>query len=118
MDAQLDNALASSWKSSEKLNGTPYNTAKLSELEASIYPNPFTSEVFFKIQNNSLAQESFTLEVFNQFGSRLKIIPLKSYNSIIRISMNSLPSGFYFFRLTPTQKTKFNSSMLKAVKVN
>lgn len=116
-DARLDNALAASWKSSEKLNGTPYNAAKLLKLEVLIYPNPFTSEAFFKIQNNSLAQESFTLEVFNQFGSRLKIIPVKSYNSLIRISMKSLPSGLYFFRLTPTQKANFDSSMLKAVKL-
>ena len=117
IDARFDNALPSSWKASDKMHGSPYNSNMLTDSEALVYPNPFTSEVNIEFGDENLAQESFMLEVYNQFGSRLKVIPVESYHSRIQISMGSLPSGLYFFRLIPEKKGIFKSNMLKAVKI-
>ena len=61
--------------------------------------------------------ESFTLEVFNQLGVRLKVVHVESFNAKIHISMQSLPSGLYFFRLVPDKKTVFKTHMFKAIKL-
>ena len=117
IDPDLDNALWSSWKVSVKIHGSPYNSNTLTEVDAVVYPNPFFNDVYIEFGDAGLAQESFVLEVFNQFGSRLKVVPVKSYNSQIRISLENLPSGLYFFRLIPDKKAIFKTRMLKAIKL-
>ena len=117
IDPALDNALPSSWKASDKIHGSPFNSNILTDFDAVVYPNPFFNEVNIEFGDENLAEESFVLEVYNQYGSRIKIIPVESYNSRIRVSMNSLPSGLYFFRLIPNKKSIFKSRMLKAVKL-
>ena len=117
IDAGLDNALSSSWKASEKMYGSPYNVRSLTDSEVLLYPNPFLNAVYIKLGDANLAQESFMLEVYNQYGSKLKTLQVKSYNARIQVSLNGLSSGLYFFRLIPDKKAIFKSSLLKAVKI-
>ncbi|QGY46013.1 T9SS type A sorting domain-containing protein [Maribellus comscasis] len=117
INPDLDNALWSSWRASEKIKGSPYSTKSLEEMDAFIYPNPFMSEIFIEFGDEYLAQESFTLEVFNQLGVKIKVIRIESFNAQVGISLASLPSGLYFFRLIPDKKSIFKSQMLKAVKL-
>jgi hypothetical protein len=118
IEPDLDNALWSSWKVSEKIHGSPFNPNVMKDFDVLVYPNPFLNEVYIEFGDINLIQESFVLEVFNQYGSRLKVIPVESYDSKIRVSMNSLPSGIYFFRLIPDKKLIFKPHLLKAVKLN
>jgi hypothetical protein len=118
IDGNMDNSLSTSWRRSEKIYGSPYNSNTLTEIDATVYPNPFTNEVTVNLKNTSLSQETFRVDVFNQYGSKLKTISADSYNSKIRISLNNVPSGVYFIRLAPNGQMNFKSIVLKAVKVN
>lgn len=118
IDPNMDNALWSSWKVSEKIHGSPFNPNVMKDFDVLVYPNPFLNEVYIEFGDINLIRESFVLEVFNQYGSRLKVIPIESYDSKIRVSMNSLPSGIYFFRLIPDKKLIFKPHLLKAIKIN
>ena len=117
IDGNMDNSISSSWRKSEKIFGSPYNMNTLSDIDAQVYPNPFINELTINVQNISLSQETFLVEVFNQFGSAVKSVEMDSYNSSIYISMNNVPSGVYFIRLSPTGKADFKSRVLKVVKL-
>ncbi|MCG6188904.1 CotH kinase family protein [Maribellus maritimus] len=116
-DPELDNALWSSWRVSEKIYGSPYHQKSLKDTDAFIYPNPFLSDIYVELGDENLAQESFKLEVYNQLGVRIKVVKVESFNAQIHVSLASLPSGLYFFRLIPDKKSIFKSQMLKAVKL-
>ena len=116
IDGNMDNSLASSWKRSERVFGSPYNMNTLLEIEANVYPNPFIDEVIINVQNISLSDETFMLDIFNLFGRRLKSASADSYNSEIHISMKNLPSGVYFIRILPVGNGEFKSRVLKVVK--
>ena len=58
-DPNMDNALPSSWRASDKIYGSPYNPNTLTEMEAMIYPNPFLSEVMIEFGDENLATRIF-----------------------------------------------------------
>jgi len=116
-DVHLDNALASSWKNSEGKNGTPYNSEQKSDFNVNLFPNPFTSFIGLKIDNQSLANVLFTIGIYNQWGSKIQTLTALNYNSEIRIPMEVLPPGLYIIRIEPKERLQFNSVVLKAVKL-
>lgn len=117
IDGKMDNSLATSWQKSEQIFGSPYNMNTLSDIEAQVYPNPFENDLTIDLQNISLSQETFLLDVFNLFGRKLQTVKVDSYNSEIHISMKNLPSGVYFIRIVPFGNNEFNSRVLKVLKL-
>ncbi|MCD6354764.1 MAG: lamin tail domain-containing protein, partial [Prolixibacteraceae bacterium] len=116
-DVSLDNALASSWIASEKIDGSPYNSETKLALNAKIYPNPFFDVVSVTLDNPGLSNENFIIEVFNLMGSRVKSITSESYNSVIRINLGDLMPGLYLLRVKLVSNKQFKSIVLKAVKL-
>jgi hypothetical protein len=117
IEGSLDNSLASSWRRSKKIFGSPYNSNTLTEIDAMVYPNPFKNEVTISLKNSSLSQGTFRIDMFNQLGSKIKTVTADSYNSKIRISLNYLPSGIYFIHLSSDGQMNFKSRVFKVVKL-
>ena len=107
----------SSWKRSDELFGTPYNQESGVDVDAELYPNPFTGMVTVKLANNGLAYQKFNIEVYNQLGARVKILSESSYNSLIDIDLKDLLPGLYVIRMIPESNEEFERVQLKAVKL-
>ena len=117
IDPNLDNALVSSWRISDEVKGSPFRTYKKLDLVAEIYPNPFTDVVKVIVDNEGLANEIFTIDIFNQLGSKVKSIESKSINSIIEFNLSTVLPGIYFIRIVSENDSQFNEVVVKAVKM-
>lgn len=115
---ELDNAVYTSWKSSEVKNGTPFEPKEIVGFEAGLYPNPFTGKVFIKLANDDFAFEKFQVEVCNQFGSLVYASEIYSYNSKLELNLAKLIPGLYIIRIFPLSNSSYKIGSLKAVKLN
>ncbi|MBT3382392.1 MAG: T9SS type A sorting domain-containing protein [Prolixibacteraceae bacterium] len=113
----LDNALWSSWKASEKIYGSPYATIDVLDIDAGIYPNPFYDKITIKINTEVLSTEVLQIDVFNQLGSKVRTIESTSNNSQIEINLGGVLPGMYFIRIDASKTTQFNGAVLKAIKL-
>ncbi len=121
IDSVLDNALCSSWRTSAEIYGSPFTTISISEIvseiEAGIYPNPFSDKITIKINTELLSTEVFNINIFNQLGSKVKTIQSTSNNSEIEINLGGLMPGLYFIRIDASKTTQFKGAVLKAIKL-
>lgn len=117
IDTQMDNALAKSWESSSEKHGTPFHPETQLELETVLYPNPFKDKITISIRNQSLAFDSFEIEIYNQLGGKVDFVKVESYGSNIELDMSRVAQGLYFIHVKPTSQTEFKRTALKAVKM-
>ena len=87
---------------------TPTGTTNISANELKVYPNPFVDEVH--ITGTYDAARTTTLRIFNSNGAVVHAQRITSPNETL--SLGSLPSGIYFFRLENDGK----ATTVKAVK--
>lgn len=116
-EGRLDNALSNNWRISDKRYGSPYKFETKLDLEVEMYPNPFSDNVTIFLVNQSLANGRFTIEVFNQMGSKVRTIYKTSYNSKLELNLAGLNQGLFLIKINPEGSTQFKSVVLKAVKV-
>ena len=79
-------------KESSIFTATPTGTANISANELKVYPNPFIDEVHI-----TGTYGKTTLRIFNSNGAVVHTQRITSPNETL--SLGSLPSGMYFFRL-------------------
>lgn len=115
--SDLDNALASSWKISDDKFGTPYHSIANEDVEAIISPNPFTENFIVEINKPGFSKEKLRVEVFNQFGSKIKTFETNSYNSRIEVNLGNAASGIYIVRIGTVEDSEFGNVVLKAIKL-
>lgn len=115
--SDLDNALATSWKTSDDKFGTPINPQPNLQTEAGISPNPFKDNFTIKI-DSPLTQGKFLVEIFNPFGSNVKSITTDSYNSGIPIRLGNAAPGIYLIRVSRVGDSAYEKIVLKAIKLN
>ena len=117
INSDLDNAFWSSWKASDEIYGSPYATIDILDIDAGIYPNPFTDIITININTELLETEILHIEVFNQLGSKVRTIQSTSKNSQIEINLSGVLPGMYFIRIDASKNTEFNGAVLKAIKL-
>ncbi len=117
INADLDNALWSSWKASEKIYGSPYATEVGLDTNAEIYPNPFSDRVTIKLLTEVLSTEIFYIDVFNHLGSKVRTLQSTSNNSEIEINLGGIVPGLYFIRINASKNTQFKGAVIKAIKL-
>ena len=113
-----DNSVASNWKASTKINGTPFQMQTATDQEPLFYPNPFSDKVFVDFLNPDLAWKTFISEIYNLTGSLVKSVESYSNGTVIEIPMNDVTQGIYLFRISATNGSGLESITKKAVKVN
>lgn len=114
---KLDNSIHTNWKISDIKNGKPFNTESGQNIDAVLFPNPFTGYIHIEIGNLELAFEPFRVDIFNLFGSKVKSVETVSYSSKIQIPANNLTQGIYLIQIEPTQKTAFGKQIIKGIKL-
>ena len=83
-------------------------TTESSKRDAGVYPNPVSSELFYR--NGSMA--SFNrFEIFNVIGNQVMSGTLNEYQRFIAVS--DLSPGVYLVRFATTQGTKFSTRFIK-----
>ncbi len=79
---------------------TGFSEPELENNLVKIFPNPFSTEITLKINQNS---KNATLTIFNSFGQQVKQI--KNINGqTVTLHRDNLPSGLYFIRITQDSK--------------
>jgi len=66
-----------------------------STLHVSMYPNPTSDLLFFKVENLNYSELSF--KIFNVSGTLLRSGPIQDPSS--SVSLNNLPSGTYLIKI-------------------
>ena len=113
-----DNSLAINWKASDIINGTPFKPDIQTETEeANLYPNPFTDIITIQMGNNDSPYGNYRIEIFNQFGSKIKDLEVQSYDSKVELNLRQYQPGLYIFRIFKTDDSSNTSITLKAVKI-
>jgi hypothetical protein len=80
------------------LSLTPYPSPFGEGLNASVFPNPVSDEVFFSYR---LPQNrSGTLEIYNTIGERVFFYYLPPWSSVQRFSFSNLQKGVYTVKVT------------------
>ncbi|MGE0020596.1 MAG: CotH kinase family protein [Draconibacterium sp.] len=118
IDSGSDNSVASNWKVSATINGTPFQMQTVTEQEPIFYPNPFSDKVFVDFLNPDLAYKSFRTEIYNLTGSLIKSVESYGNGTVIEIPMNDVTQGIYVFKISLTNNSEFRLVPFKAVKVN
>ena len=118
IDSDLDNSLWSSWKESNKIYGSPYTTIAELDIDAGIYPNPFSDVITIKINTEVLSTEVLQIAVYNQLGSKVRTIQSTSNNSEIEVNLGGIMPGLYIIRIDASKTTQFKGAVLKAIKLN
>lgn len=113
-----DNSVASNWKASTKINGTPFQMQTATDQEPLFYPNPFSDKVFVDFLNPDLAYKSFQTEIYNLTGSMVKSVESYGNGTVIEIPMDDVTKGIYVFKISLTNNSEFRLAPIKAVKVN
>lgn len=117
IDQKADNSVFSNWTISDFKVGAPYELLIAKELETVLYPNPFTNKITIEIRNQELVYETFIIEVFNLFGSKVKTIETVSENSKIQIPTGNLNQGLYVIQIQTKDKPPGIVKKLKALKL-
>ncbi len=113
---QSDNSLAANWKASDKQNGTPFEPVENQELKAKIYPNPFKDVVVIEMEYQDSPFETYKVEIYNQFGSKVADLAVQSHYSKMRLNLSHLFSGLYIIRIIPPANSALPSTNVKAIK--
>ncbi|HSH19362.1 MAG TPA: lamin tail domain-containing protein, partial [Draconibacterium sp.] len=117
IDQKTDNSLYSNWKISEIRMGTPFEPKTTQQFEAVLYPNPFTDMLYIEIANPELLYESFIVEVFNLYGSKVKSFEAVSSNLKIQIPAHNLSQGVYVIQIKTKRNSVFAEQKFKALKL-
>lgn len=109
IDANADNAKSSNWRSSKEQFGSPGNYTHVSVqqtnsgyAELSIYPNPFTDGVFVRLKNSANITYS-TIEIYNNYGQRVKAIKSMNTQNAHYIDLSELPAGVFILKVLGEQ---------------
>lgn len=113
-----DNSVASNWKASATVYGTPFQMQTVTDQEPLFYPNPFSDKIFVDFMNPDLAYKSFRTEIYNLTGSLVKSVESYGDGTVIEIPMNDVIQGIYVFKISLTNNSEFRLAPIKAVKVN
>jgi hypothetical protein len=117
-DQKLDNADYTSWKVSEVKNGTPFESQKATNFEASLYPNPFTDKVIVELGNREFENKIFKVEIYNQYGSIVSLLEITCHKSKLQLPLANLLPGLYIIHTYPLDNNSFHTDNLKAIKLN
>ncbi|MDX1283771.1 MAG: CotH kinase family protein [Draconibacterium sp.] len=118
ISSSLDNALSTSWRISDNINGSPYGTVRVNiDADFTIYPNPFTDRLVVHLNKDQVSGEIFTVEVFNQLGSKIRSLTSSSLNSKFNLNLAGITPGIYYIRVSPDKMNDFKGGVLKAVKL-
>ncbi len=84
------------------------------KMTASVFPNPATSDVTFKV---AVAQEGrMTIDLYDLKGSRAQQVtkdePVAEGINVHRADLSQLPTGLYFYRITTGDKV-YNGKFMK-----
>ncbi len=112
-----DNALYSNWKLSDKKDGTPLKPGAIRENGAILYPNPFTDMVYIELGNRDLMFETFIVEVFDLYGSKIKTLELRGGNLQIKVPTRDLSQGVYVIQIKTKTESGFSAKSFKAIKL-
>ena len=104
IDPGLDNALATSWKASDALNGTPVEYINSisgvmppNTIELLIYPNPVTDWLTIVFPDRNFTNKSMSVAVYNNLGQLVKRIAYSGSNS--QIYLGDLDAGIYYLHI-------------------
>jgi hypothetical protein len=96
--------------------GIEDESASLSHLTVSAYPNPFTSSVTFELEvPQELSDAKASLKIFNVSGQLIRILDLSEYHEGDRVKItwdgrdesgNEIEQGIYIVRFVSKNKTK------------
>lgn len=64
-----------------------------------IYPNPFKIEIFVELKKSTWESDLKNIIILNSFGQQINPV-FQIENNIIRIEMESFPTGIYFIGIT------------------
>lgn len=112
-----DNSQAVNWKASDVINGTPFEPEMQTEKERNLFPNPFLDVVTIQMDNTESPYGNYRIEIFNQFGSKIRDLEVQSFNSNLELNLSQLKSGLYIFQITNMDDASVKSFTLKAVKI-
>ncbi|GAB4203690.1 MAG: hypothetical protein Fur0023_10750 [Bacteroidia bacterium] len=90
------NSLISRNVDSIETNTTNNKDEKYDNIE--LYPNPASDNVTIKMPFS----KAINLEIFNTLGLRLRIIQLKECDKTCTISLDNIPSGIYYVKISGT----------------
>ncbi|HCE57042.1 MAG TPA: hypothetical protein DER09_04385 [Prolixibacteraceae bacterium] len=116
IDSDTDNSVATNWKTSATINGTPFQMHSVATHDPVFYPNPFADKIFVDMLNPDLAYKTFKTDVYNLTGLLVKSVESYSYGTVIEIPMNDVAKGIYIFKISPINKSDFETITKKAVK--
>jgi hypothetical protein len=117
IDPYFDNSLVENWKASDNKKGTPFETKTVEEFDVVLYPNPFNDLIYIELGNQDLVYETFIIEIFNLFGSKVKTFEMVSNNLKFQIPTHDLSQGVYVFQIQSKQELSFEKQSFKAIKL-
>ncbi len=87
----------------ETLNSTSKHTFEIiAGVTIDAYPNPTTTELTVKFNNND--NQNYTMTLYNRYNMRVMLKQVNTtYMKQIRINTFDLPNGIYFLRLTSSK---------------
>lgn len=92
------------------------NDVKNKEVNASVFPNPATSNVTFEI-NLTNSAKNVTIELTNTVGQLAKHVNVGAINSgdahTVDMNVTGLPKGIYFYTINADGQTYSNKLMIK-----
>ncbi len=81
-------------------------------VSATVYPNPTSSYIHFKIDSKVNKEEAFTVQIFDSSG-RLVMSEITHRNNA-PLNVQNLPSGVYIYRLKSRGSEMINGQFIKA----
>ena len=117
IDRALDNSVYSNWKISDVKGGTPVKFYSDKNFVAKLYPNPFSNVFYIEIGDRDMAFETFIVEVYNMFGSKVKSLEIAGNNMKIPVPANDLSQGVYIIQIQAKQNSNFDRQSFKAIKL-
>jgi hypothetical protein len=119
-----DNALASSWRASLQLYGSPeyYNPNGITNqpfisAELRVYPNPASNWLTIAVQKQEPISEVVLIEIFTLSGQQAKTIKQTNIEPISTLNIADLQPGVYQLRLR-TGSNGIVSKTAKFIKIN
>ncbi len=80
-----------------------------------VFPNPFSSEIVFKMKNT--LRENFTVTLYDQYGKRVFISKTvsSSGNTAFRITTGNLAKGVYYYQINNGKEIVFTGKVVKTM---
>ncbi len=96
------------------ITGIDYPEAKNNISISDAYPNPAYDKIRISYNLSSEVGDNSLFELYNTIGNRVMSLPLNSKTGTVKVDLNKLPQGIYYYRIINGNQS---SKTLKVIKL-